>query len=122
MQTCEVCSEPMTGDACACGWSLPLPSTVHARSTYREMPVGLTKEEFGMTLYKTIELIGGILQLRQWRAARISAQRAKPGDLKKWQVKEKDLSQKLRIMMVDQLSAEEAAEVAMKYPWVASHI
>jgi hypothetical protein len=93
--------------------STPGPSL---RSTVRVYPEGISREEFGELLYATIKTIGGILQLRQYRAQTPVA-RLKPKQLTEWGQREQVLLADLREQM-KQLSDLDAAEVARRYPWV----
>ena len=77
----------------------------------------MTKEEFGEGLFSVLNVIGGILQLRDYRAG-IAALRAKPGQLKQWQEREGKLLAQLQKDLVA-LPIDQAGEVARRYPWVA---
>lgn len=57
MADCYQCSN----DPCTCPRASSIPST---RSTYTPRPLGITKAEFGLALYDTIQMIGGIRELK----------------------------------------------------------
>lgn len=65
--TCLTCEN----DPCTCNASherLPKPDV---RSTYKPVPLGITKEEFGVNLYETIKIIGGMQGLQDQIAGAI---------------------------------------------------
>ena len=78
----------------------------------------MTRDESGPGLYETIKCIGGIIQLREMRA-QTNVHRIKPGQLKDWGTREQMLLKELAAHM-PKLSAEDAGEVVVQYPWVAS--
>ena len=90
------------------------PETV-VRSTYQPVQDGITKEEFGINLYETIKIIGGILGIDQQRAAAIHKhQKAKQDDLlKRRQGLQVSLAQSMPT-----LTPQELSQVLEKYPWV----
>ena len=58
---CPACAN----DPCTCQTErLPNPSTV-IRSTYQPVPLGITKEEFGLNLYEAIKLISALKTIRE---------------------------------------------------------
>ena len=67
---CPACAN----DPCTCQTErLPNPSTV-IRSTYQPVPLGITKEEFGLNLYEAIKLISALKTIReQLNYTRLSA-------------------------------------------------
>ena len=109
---CPKCGEPFT-DVCSCGWlhASPVPS----RPVYQSPAPGITKEDFGLLLYQTLETIGGLLGLEQQRAAAIHhGQKAKVAGLLKRR-------KELQVTLAKQLPAlagHECDAILETYPWV----
>lgn len=109
--TCRICDE----SPCICqkerGATAPAP-----RSTYTPRPLGITKEDFGLNLYATIQTIGGLFALEQ-QMARASQQ----GE--GWRVQAIARSQtEARQHLANQLPAlaeHDLTEIIMRYPTVA---
>ena len=103
-----------TNDPCNCGEPLDR-SVPYIRSTYRELPKGITKEEFGVALYETIKIIGGILALNQHYQTAVWKE--DPDAKADYQARRLRQVDRLQSQMAA-LSDSDAAQVALKYPWV----
>ena len=117
---CPSCDVLIFGASCACGWSdasqikLEVPRT---RSTYQLRPPGITKDEFGLDLYEAVKCIGGLIYLRQAQA-KTNMHFVKPGQVKDWKVRERQLWKELAALLV-RLTEAELADVKHCYPWAA---
>ena len=86
------------------------------RSTEHPQPSGISSQEFGVSLFTTITLIGGIMQLREYRG-RVAMGVLEPrADYLAQEVK---LKEQLKTALVH-LSADDVTSVLQRYPWVAS--
>jgi hypothetical protein len=104
----------MPTNRCSCGWTLD-DSPVPIHSTYETRPPGITKEEFGLHLYATIETIGGLLGVEQQRAAAIHQGTGfKIAGLLK---RRKEL-QLVLAKQLPTLNDQEMDDILARYPWV----
>lgn len=114
---CQVCDKTVHGDACECGWAPNCkPRGIVVRSTEHPQPTGISLDEFGVPLYTTLGLIGGILQLRRYRGL------VAMGDLPttdEYAVRETKLKEQLATALVH-LPALDVAAIVEQYPWVAA--
>lgn len=78
----------------------------------------ITKEEFGLDLFEAISCCGGILQLQKLRE-KTMPERIKPGRLRDWQLKERELFARVKELFPS-LSDADAAELSRRYPFVLS--
>ena len=117
---CPECDREMHGIACSCGWAKPgAANKVIWRSTESPKPTdGITREQFGVTLYHAIELIGGIMQLRVFRGRVAMDELPKSYGLE-CKAKEHKLIEELRSIVM-QLKADDVTELVNRYPWVAA--
>lgn len=112
---CPDCDREVHGQSCSCGWIPAGQSRVIYRSTEHELPKGITKEEFGIQLYNTIVLIGGVMQLRRY-LGKVAMGELEPRDFKQ---REGKLIEHLRTALLA-LKADDLTQVVRRYPWVAA--
>ena len=113
---CPDCDREVHGVVCTCGWIKPGSSKVIWRNTEHEQPTnGVTKEQFGLGLYETVCLIGGIMQVRN-ALGHVAMGDMEPGDYKQ---REGKLIEQFRTALLA-LKADEVTQVARRYPWVAA--
>ncbi len=114
---CPDCDKEVHGSVCSCGWARSGSNKIIWRNTEHEMPNDcITKEQFGLTLYNAIMLIGGIKQLRMFRGY------VAMGDLPQtdeYKLKEAKLIEQLKTALVA-LKSDEVTDVVSEYPWVAT--
>lgn len=118
---CPDCQRPCEAYPCtACGYGQAIQgSEVAGRPaawrTYHSQPFGITKEEFGLLLYDTIQTIGGILGLDQQRAVALRRHESKQVDtlLSRRRVLQRTLAGQL-----PKLTTSELDQVLAVYPWV----
>lgn len=113
---CPDCDREVHGPSCSCGWAKPGPSTVIFRSTEHAIPDGITKEEFGLDLFRAIYCVGGIIQLRKYR------EKAAMGDLPAnddYLKRETKLIEELRTVLVH-LKPNDVTDMLDRYPWIAT--
>lgn len=115
MVECPECFEEFTPPLCSCGYRTIRPNTVIFRSTEHEVPLGITREEFGVQLYNTIVLIGGLIQLRHY-LGKVAMGELEPRDFKEREVK---LIDQLRTALLA-LKPDDLTQVVRRYPWVAT--
>lgn len=113
---CPDCDREVHGSVCSCGWARSS-SKIVWRNTEYEMPTDcVTKEQFGITLYNAVALIGGIMQLRVFRGY------VAMGDLPQtdeYKQREAKLIDQLRTALVA-LKPDDVTQVVRRYPWVAA--
>jgi len=113
---CPDCDRDVHGTVCTCGWIKPGSSKVIWRNTESAQPTnGCTKEQFGMGLYETVLLVGGIMQLRT-ALGHVAMGELEPGDYKQ---REGKLIEQLRTALVA-LKPDDVTQVVRRYPWVAA--
>lgn len=114
---CPDCDREVHGGiACTCGWVNPGTSKVVWRNTEHVQPAnGCTKEQFGLGLYETVWLIGGIMQIRN-ALGHVAMGDIQPGDYKQ---REGKLIEQLRTALLA-LKADDLTQVVRRYPWVAA--
>ncbi len=114
---CPTCDGPFDGVTCSCGYEQPKRSTgVLFRSTEHPQPKGITRAEFGESLYLTLWIIGGIMQLRRYRGL-VAMGDLEPTD--EYAKREAKLKEQLASAMVA-LPADDVTEIVQRYPWVAA--
>lgn len=109
MPLCNVCGE----QDCTCRPAVQ--SKVIWRNTEHLIAAGITKDEFGIQLYNTIMLIGGIMQLRCY-LGHVAMGELPPCDYKQ---REGKLIDQVRTGLLA-LKADDVAQVVRRYPWVAA--
>lgn len=116
-QTCLECQEQFQGMRCECGWQPGgTKSPMVFRNTEHPQPANcITKDEFGIGIYNTISLIGGIIQIRQY-LGKVAMGEMEPGDYKQ---REGKLIEQFRTALLA-LKPDEVTQVVRRYPWVAA--
>ena len=117
---CPDCEADYATPPCACGYGTPItPETANPLArfprTYESLPFGITKEEFGIALYDTIKLIGGILAIDEHRA--IVIYKNQGYQLQALVARRRTIQQELAVQL-PRLSESELDQVLQKYPWV----
>lgn len=113
---CPDCDREVHSTVCTCGWIKPGSSKVIWRNTEHVQPTnGCTKEQFGLGLYETVFLIGGIMQVRN-SLGRVAMGVLEPGDFKQ---REGKLIEQLRTALLA-LNPDDVTQVVRRYPWVAA--
>lgn len=114
--TCPECTKEILAYPCKCGYTPKKPPKLTpCRETYRQMNFGPSREEFGLALFATIGMIGGLLGIEQQRAAAIHHGHG---------YKLKSLQERrdaLRVMLAGQLPTlknDEMDQILEKYPFV----
>lgn len=121
---CPQCDiEVQEGRCPSCGWTEQTETEAHPekgptiRSSYIEMPHGITKQEFGVDLYDAITTIGGILCVdTQMHAAEGKGEWHK---MHEFTQRRHALCATLKNLMVA-LSSQEVMEVLDRYPTIQS--
>lgn len=114
--TCASCDRVIEAYPCECGYGQEVSSYRPAMpARYAPMPFGVTKEEFGLTLYEVIKLIGGILGLDEQRSLAINAHQGYKVQaiLARRKEHQHTLAQQL-----PRLNNSEMAQILLRYPWV----
>ncbi len=117
--TCQVCGSEFMGASCACGWGSGERDAVAiagGRATYRPLPQGITKGQFGEPLYAAISLCAGIEQLRCYR--HLPPDRATPHQRQRWLQQEQKLLSTIAVT-ITALTNGEAAALVEAFPWAA---
>lgn len=111
--SCVTCGQ----DLCVCA---PLATMIQLPVPYRKYvvaPTGMTKEEFGLSLYETIVTIGGLLGVEQQRAAAIHlGQGSKIAEL----IVRRERLQRVLAAQLPRLNDSEMKQVLTAYPWVVA--
>lgn len=113
---CPDCDKAIHGDVCSCGWAKPGATKVIYRNTEGPRAAdGITREQFGLTLFSAIHMIGEIKQLR------ILLGRVAMGELPTRDYKEREgkLIDQLRTALLT-LKADDVSALLGRYPWVAA--
>ena len=113
---CPDCDKEIHGVVCSCGWAKPGSVKVIYRNTEGPKAAdGITREQFGLTLFNAIHAIGEIKQLR------ILLGRVAMGELPANDYKQREgkLIDQLRTALLS-LKADDVSEVVQRYPWVAA--
>ena len=120
---CPDCKTEREAFPCPCGYQIPSTTpiaptlSIPIRSTYLKQAEGITKEEFGLNLYATIETIGGLLGLEQQRAAAIHYGH---GFKIKGLLDRRDALRKILATQLPRVNDGEMAQVLERYPWVVT--
>lgn len=110
MIPCEGCGQ----NACICLKSTtPVPPTF--RSTYQHLPFGITKDQFGVTLFEVIKTIGAIKQLQHYLTLLLDDPRALTVMREREQEKRRHLA-----TLLPQLTDSEDGQIRLRYPEVTS--
>ena len=117
---CPDCQRTCDAYPCMCGYGEAIKgSQVDGRPaswrTYTSQPFGITKEEFGVLLYDTIQTIGGILGLDQQRAVALRCHESKKVEtlLERRRVLQRTLAGQL-----PKLTEKELDQILAVYPWI----
>lgn len=112
---CPKCTEDFDS-ICPCGYAPPgIHGVPIVRSTYRHLDPGITRQQFGETLYETIKTIGGILGLEQQRAAAIHY--GEGYKIARLLARRKLLQERLSELL-PQIDEANMATILKLYPWV----
>lgn len=114
---CPDCDREFATPPCVCGYGTPLVPTAGPR--FREMhvtiPFGITKEEFGIPLYESLRVIGGIIGIDEQRA--VAIHKSQGAQLKTLVTRRRALQHELAGLLPT-LPAKALDHVLARYPWV----
>jgi hypothetical protein len=105
---CASCGQAMTGPVCTCGWIAPKirPQQAQVKTVTVYSEPQITREEFGLTLYRVISLFSQRDQLRKDQASDVYRERR---DRLAWyREQEKDLTQQIVALMPEIAPADQA--------------
>jgi hypothetical protein len=114
--TCPECEKEIYGERCTCGYKIQIIPMKHGLPVERE-PAGITREQFGLSLYEAIKCCGGIMQLRKYQdMEKAQEDQAWRKDLEQ---REDALSQQLDTLL-PKLSVADQEAMMLRYPEIVN--
>ena len=115
--TCPSCDKSIREYPCVCGYAPPVQSGAQVRSTYQKIQNGVSKEQFGLHLYRAVECVGGLIFLQDQYNHAVHVDNH---DLQGQVLGKKKKAVKELTGALEKLTPQEMTELLQRYPFVAS--